>query len=133
MTDRPLPTIDAASEPYWNALREKRYTLPKCQDCGKHHFYPREICPFCTSDRIEWVAASGKGIVYSFTIVRRPSHEFFKDQAPFAVALVDLAEGPRVMTSLTDIKAEDVKIGMPVTVAFEEASPEVTVAKFRPA
>lgn len=133
MNDRPLPVVDTATEPYWSALREKRFTLPKCADCGKHHFYPREICPYCTSDKIEWVPASGKGTVYSFTIARRPSHPAFAEQAPLAIALVDLAEGPRLMTSLTGIKVEDVKIGMPVTVEFEEASPEVTVAKFRPA
>jgi hypothetical protein len=71
MSERPLPVPDAATAPYWDAAREHRLVMPKCADCGAFHFYPRTLCPSCSSSRIEWTACSGRAEVYSYTIVHR--------------------------------------------------------------
>jgi hypothetical protein len=82
MYDKPLPVIDGESRPYWDALKQHRLTLKRCHDCGKHHFYPRVLCPHCHSDAVEWVDACGTGTIYSFTIARRPAGPAFKADTP---------------------------------------------------
>lgn len=130
--DRPVPLPDADSRPYWQAAREGRLLIQRCQDCGKAIFYPRSICPHCMSDRIEWVRASGRGKVYSYTVVRR-APEQFAAETPYVVALVDLDEGVRMTTRVTGCPPEQVRIGMPVQVDFQTVSDEVALPVFRPA
>ncbi|WP_409450615.1 Zn-ribbon domain-containing OB-fold protein [Aquabacterium sp. J223] len=84
------------------------FELPKCTACERHHFYPRLVCPHCGADTLQWQPASGHGVVYSTTVVRRPNG------GDYNVALVDLAEGPRLMTRVEDIAPEAVVIGLPV-------------------
>src|SRR5437016_5339502 len=94
--DRPVPTPDAATAPYWQAAREHRLLLPRCLDCGRHHFYPRTLCPHCASPRIEWREVSGRGQVYSFTIVHRPPSPAFAADVPYVLASIALEEGPHL-------------------------------------
>lgn len=96
---------------YRDHLAAGRFELPRCLDCGKHHFYPRALCPHCASPRLEFQPASGKGVVYSTSVVRQ------KPEAggDYNVALIDLAEGPRLMSRVDGIAPTDVKIGMAVT------------------
>ncbi len=133
MTDKPLPQVDPESQPYWNAAREGRLLIKRCADCGKAHHYPRELCPHCHSDRVTWEQASGKGTVYTYTVARRPAGPAFKADTPYVVALVELAEGPRMMTNLVSVDLERVRIGLPVQVRFEAISDEITLPKFMPA
>jgi uncharacterized OB-fold protein len=95
---------------YKDKLAQGAFELQKCSGCGKHVFYPRVVCPHCGSDRLDWVAASGAGVVYSTTVVRR------KPEAggDYNVALVDLAEGPRMMSRVVGIEPAAVRIGMKV-------------------
>ena len=129
---KPLPTIDPGSRPYWDAAKEHRLSIPRCRDCGQHHFYPRELCPHCHSDALDWVDVSGKGEIYSFTIARKPAGPVYADDVPYIIAMIALDEGPRMLTNLVVEDVEAVRIGDRVTVQFEDVTEEVTLPKFAP-
>ncbi|HSV47113.1 MAG TPA: Zn-ribbon domain-containing OB-fold protein, partial [Ramlibacter sp.] len=107
----PAPVANADSQPYWAAARERRLVIRKCKACGELHFMPRHLCPVCWSDQLEWVDAKGSGSVHSFTIIRRASDPAFAPLVPYAVALVDLDEGPRMMANIVGADTLSVKIG----------------------
>ncbi len=133
MYDKPLPIVDPESAPYWAALKDRRLILKRCRDCGRHHFYPRALCPHCHSDDLEWAEARGTGSVYSYTVARRPAGPAFKADAPYVVAVVDLDEGARMMTNIVTDDVEAVRIGQRVAVQFDAVTDEVTLPRFKPA
>ncbi|MEJ8852418.1 Zn-ribbon domain-containing OB-fold protein [Variovorax rhizosphaerae] len=96
-----------ADERYFSALSDNRFEIPQCDNCGRHHFFPRVVCPHCGSTALRWVTPSGRGTVYSTTVVRRPDGDY-------TVCLLDLAEGPRLMSRVVEIAPDAVHIGMPV-------------------
>lgn len=96
---------------YLDKLAAGRFEIQKCAACAKHVFYPRVLCPHCGSGPLGWVTPSGRGTVYSTTVVRRKS----ADGGDYNVCLVDLAEGPRMMSRVAGLAPEQVKIGMPVS------------------
>jgi uncharacterized protein len=126
----PVPTLETA--PYWKGCRQHQLRIQRCTACGQHQFFPRIYCTRCFSDRLEWVDASGKARVLSFTIVRRPVSPAFANEVPYVVALVTLDEGPQMMTNIIGCAPEDMTIGMPVEVTFEDLSETVSIPKFRP-
>src|SRR5579859_1525131 len=132
MTDylRPLPVPDDDTMPYWDAAKQHRLVIQRCSDCARAIFYPRSVCPHCMSDRIAWIDASGRGTIYSYTVVHRAPPQFV-DSAPYVVALIDLAEGVRLMSNVEDCSPSDVSIGAAVEVTFDEVTPEITLPKFR--
>ncbi len=132
MTLPPLPRPYQDTAPYWDAAREHRFVLQRCTECGEHQFYPRGVCSHCLSSDLEWLEASGKGTVYSFSVNHRAPHPGFADKLPFVLAIVELAEGPRMMTNIVDCDPETVAIGMEVEVVFDDITEEVTLPKFRP-
>jgi uncharacterized OB-fold protein len=126
---RILPSPTPLSEPYWQGCRDGVLRLQHCTGCGRYQFYPRNLCSHCSGRELAWRDASGRGRVATFTVVRRgvsPAYE-----APYIVALIDLAEGPRMMSWLVDTEPEDVVIGAPVTVDFEAWSDDVSMPVFR--
>jgi uncharacterized OB-fold protein len=120
------PVVNAETKMFWEAAREGRFLVPFCSACGKAHWYPRAICPFCASDKIEWRNASGKGTIYTFSVMRR-----VKD--PYAIAHVTLAEGPTMLTNIVDCDFDKLKIGQPVTVVFQETEGGPPAPMFKPA
>ncbi len=128
--NRPLPVPDGDTRPYWDAAKERRLLIQRCQDCHRAIFYPRSICPHCASDRVAWIAASGRGTVYSYTVVHRAPAAFVGD-VPYVVALIELEEGVRLMSNIVGCSPSDVRIGGAVTVVFDDVTPEVTLPKFR--
>src|SRR5271155_3839893 len=106
------PVVNTESEAFFNATREGRFMIPVCTACSKAHWYPRAICPFCPSDKVEWREASGKGTIYTFSYMRRVKE-------PYVIAHVTLAEGPTMLTNIVDCDADDVRIGQAVTVVFQ--------------
>jgi uncharacterized OB-fold protein len=130
MYEKPLPIIDPDTAPYWRAACEHRLLIKHCSDCNRSHFYPRELCPHCHSDAVEWIEARGTGTVYSFTIARRPAGPAFKPDAPYVVAIVELDEGPRMMTNIVGSPPDSVRIGQRVEVRFEDVNEEVSLPKF---
>lgn len=132
MYEKPLPVMDPESQPYWDAMREQRLMLKRCRACGRHHHYPRELCPHCGSNEVEWTQAKGTGSVYSYTVARRPAGPAFKADTPYVVAIIELDEGARMMSNLVGIDPDQVRIGARVAVQFDAVTPEVTLPKFGP-
>ena len=124
MTDaaRPYPEPDGETQPFWDGVGAGRLRLQRCRVCARFVFYPRSVCPHCMAADLEWVDASGTGVVHAFTVVHRAAPGF-ADEAPYVVALVELAEGPRMMTRLLGVAPGEAEIGMAVEVAIEGEPP----------
>lgn len=131
--DKNLPQPTAETAAYWEGCRKHQLLIQRCTQCGHYQFYPRIVCTACMSDGIEWVQASGHGRVLSFTVIHRAVSAAYKAEVPYVLALIELDEGPTMMSNVVEIDAESVAIGLPVEVVFEEWSDEITIPKFRPA
>ena len=131
--NKPLPIPLPLTEEFWNAAKRHELVVQRCKQCGILIFYPRDACPSCLSQDLEWNQVSGKGRVYSYTVVRSPAHPGFKDDAPYIYGVVQIDEGPRMITNIVDCKIEDCHVDMPVTVVFDDVTPEITLIKFKPA
>ena len=131
--DRPLPTPNTFSQPFWDGTRRHELVLQKCNQCGTVRYYPRPRCPTCLSPDFEWTKMSGNGSIYSFTIVHRPLARWFAEKVPLVCAVVELDEGVRMISNVEDLDVHDVQIGMKVSVFFEDVTEEITLPKFRPA
>ena len=114
-------TIDRAS-PFWRSVDRRAMALPRCGACGRFHFYPRPVCPECWSDDLDWRPVCGRGTVWSYTIVRfaHGAHVGWKTRVPYAVALIELEEGVRMMGNVVDCAVESVRTGMAVQLAYRE-------------
>jgi uncharacterized OB-fold protein len=128
---KPLPKPSATSRPFWDAAKLHELKLQHCGACNAFIYYPRDRCPQCLSEKLEWRPVSGRGKVYSYTVVRRASTRSFADK-PYVLAIVELDEGPRMTTNI-ETAAEGVKVGMPVSVYFDDVTPDKTLVKFKPA
>ena len=130
--ERPIPHPDNVTAPYWSAAREHRLVMPHCQDCGKHHFYPHTLCPYCASPHIEWTQVSGNGSLYSYTVVNRAPSPAFAPDLPYVVAIVELDEGPHLMSNLVGCAPAQAKIGMRLKVAFRKVAEDSVLPVFEP-
>ena len=130
---KPLPRIDEESRGFWEALQRHELYVQRCRRCSTTRFYPRAVCPVCMSSDVEWVRCSGRGTVYSFTVTHQNQAPGFREELPYVLAIVELDEGPRVMTNVVGCAVDAVKVGMAVEVVFEDVTSDVTLAKFRPA
>jgi uncharacterized OB-fold protein len=130
----PLPVATPETRPFWEAARRHELSVQRCRACGRHFFYPRAVCPHCLADDVEWRRVSGRGTVHTFTVVHRGQRNF-PLPAPYVIAIVELDEGPRLMTNLVGIEPDPAKIriGLPVEVVFEDVSADVALPRFRPA
>ncbi len=129
---KPLPTVSDDGAPWWQAAREGRFLLQRCRSCARHQFPPRVLCSHCGARGLEWAEHEGLGTVYSFTIVHRPPEPAFLPDVPYVVAIIHLDAGPRMMSNVTGVPPEQVRIGMRVRPVFERATDEITLVKFRP-
>lgn len=129
---KPLPRPTPVSQEFWEGARRHELRLQRCTGCGEHIFYPRVVCPSCLSDGLEWVTASGKGKVYSYTVVRRAMHPSFRPDVPYVYAIVELEEGPHMPTNIVGCSHDDVSVDMPVEVVFDDVTEKMTLVKFRP-
>jgi uncharacterized OB-fold protein len=129
---RPVPPPDLVTAPYWRHAGEGKFALPRCGSCGRHHFYPRGACPHCGSTQIAWSEASGRGEVYSFSVVHRAPGPAFKDDVPYVVAIVKTDEGPHLLSRVVGVAPGAVKIGMRLKVSVQKVS-EVFLPVFSPA
>ena len=129
---KPVPVPTKETQPYWDGCKQHELRVQKCATCNHHQFYPRLYCTVCMSDQIEWVKASGRAKVLSYTIVHRPVTQAFSGDVPYVVAMVTLAEGPQMMTNIVGCEPEKVHIGMPVQVTFEDWTEEISIPKFKP-
>ncbi len=128
----PVPEITEAMRPFFAAAREHRVVVQRCCNCGKLRFPARELCSHCLARAAEWIEVSGRGTVYSFGVVHQVSHPAFAHLVPYAVVIVELAEGVRMTSNVVDCAPQALRIGMPVEAVFDPITPEVTLPRFRP-
>ena len=122
----PEPSINMETEAYWAAAKEGRFLLKKCNACGETHYYPRAICPYCLSSDTEWYEASGKGTIYTYSVMRR-------GDTPYAIAYVTLDEGVTMMSNIVDCDLDTLAIGQAVEVTFKPTEGDQALPVFRPA
>lgn len=130
---KPVPSIEESEKPFWEAAKRHELVMQRCLNCGRFRHPPAELCPVCLSSRLEWSRLSGQGKVYSWIVYHRAFHPAFASDVPYAVALIELEEGPRLFSNIIGCKLKDIHIGMPVEVTFEDVTPEIALPKFRPA
>jgi uncharacterized OB-fold protein len=127
----PLPQPDNVSAPYWKALAEGRLTFQECPACGHRQLYPRALCTACAGTP-EWRDATGRGTVHTYTVIRQNWAKPFRDRLPYVVAMVELDEGPRLMTGIVGCEPDDVRIGMEVEVAVVPVDDDIGLPYFAP-
>ena len=130
--DKPLPPIDERSRPWWEAAKRHELKVQRCQSCGHLAFPPAPMCPRCRGTEFGWLDVSGRGKVWSWTVFHKSYFPGFTDEIPYAVAIVELDEGPRMWTQVVGIDKSDLRMAMPVEAVFEDITDEVTLVKFRP-
>jgi uncharacterized OB-fold protein len=129
---KPLPVVTAENRPFWEGCKQGKLLLQYCDACRWYQFYPRLYCMKCGSLKTRWVEASGRGVVYSYTIIRQNKSPGFRDDVPYNVALIRLEEGPRMMSNVIDSAPGDLRVDLPVTVVFDPVSDEISLPRFRP-
>jgi len=125
----PRPTPE--TRPYWDGCRNGELKLQRCDSCGGYQFFPRMMCCHCDGDSVTWTRVSGRGRVRSYTVVRRPVSKAYAAETPYIVALVELEEGPTLMSNVTGCDPDAITVGMPVEVTFEKWTDEISIPKFR--
>ena len=131
---RPLPKLtEADTAEFWKRTRDAQLSYQQCGDCDGIVFYPRQHCTHCLGSNLQWRTASGRGTVYTFSVVRQSYHPFFRSQLPYAVAWIDLAEGPRILSNVVGLAdpGTQLEIGQPVVVEWEPHE-ELSIPLFKP-
>ena len=128
----PRPLHTETSKPFWEGTKRHELMLPRCRKCGSMFFYPREVCPVCLSPDIEWQRVSGRGRLHSYTVIHQPANRAFNQDVPYIYAMVQLDEGPRIISNLVECPIEQARIDMPVEATFDDVTPEWTLVKFKP-
>ena len=127
---KPTPDPTADTAPYWDGMKQGKLLLQTCAECGKARHYPRPVCPHCYAMEHRWREAKGSGTIHSWTISHHAFHPGFKPELPYILLTVDLAEGVRMQAQARGIEAAELKVGMPVKVAFEVATRELVLPVF---
>ena len=127
---KPTPEINDENRAFWEGCRQGELRVQKCSHCSHiRHLSP--ACPQCLKAEHEWVAANGRGTVYSWIVVHQRYNRAFEEDLPYNVTIVELDEGPRMVTSLVDVENQDIKAGTPVEVVFDRVTEEITLPKFK--
>ena len=128
---RPVPEVTPALAPYFAAARDRRLVVQRCVDCGALRFPPREICTRCLGRDVAWQEVSGRGEVFSYNVMHQVYHPAFASAVPYAVVVVKLEEGPKIITNVVDCPVDRIEVGMPVEVVFEEFDEGLALPKFQ--
>lgn len=126
-----LPVPEPDSQPFWDALRAGELRIQRCTACGELRHPPQPMCPRCNDFEHEWALMSGRGSVYSYVVSHQAVHASLRERTPFVTVLVELDEGPRMVTNLVDVPPDEVEIGMAVEVVFHEVDTEIVLPLFR--
>ena len=131
----PAPLVLPEVKVFWDGTAAGTLLLPRCTACSGFIWYPRPFCPSCASTSVEWVPASGRGTVYSYTVNRRGVADMsaYRDAGVYVLAYVELEEGPRIMTNIVDCDPDEVRIGQKVELVFHDTGQGTALARFRPA
>jgi uncharacterized protein len=127
---RPLPNIDGANQPFWQALRQREVRVQRCKNCGAHRFPATRFCPHCRSEGSEWQAVAPTGVLETWCVFHRA---YFEGLAvPYTVIQVRLDCGVRLFSNPVEVETDTLCIGMPVEAVFEDLTPDITLLKFKP-
>ncbi len=127
----PVPTEETAE--FWAGCMQRELRLQRCMSCNKYQFPPQGFCRHCSANNLNWTAVSGRGKVLSYTIVHWSPNPAYAADAPYSLALIQLDEGPRMLTNIVGCPPAEVRIGMEVAAVFEHCAPDITLPKFKPA
>jgi hypothetical protein len=127
----PTPKVTPETKPFWDATAEGVFLLQRCLNCGVLIWYPRYACPDCHSTNTGWEPASGRGTIYSHTVVSRGVADYL-GSPPFIFAIVELAEGPRITTNIVECELDAVHIGQEVEIVFHDTGNGPALTRFRP-
>ena len=128
---KPLPPTTPEMAPFWEAARRHELVVQRCRGCGAYRFPARDLCSRCLAREVEWTRVSGRGEIFSYAVMHQVYHPGFAGEVPYAVVVVALEEGARLVSNVVGCPAAALRIGMPVEVVFEDVTPEVTLPKFR--
>ena len=128
---KPLPELNDDNRPFWEACREGRLALQRCQACSHVRFPLSRVCPRCLDGGFEWHTLSGRGTVFSTVVYHQVYHPGFKGEVPYNVSLVQLEEGPRMYSNVVGVAPGAVRVGDAVQVVFDAVTPEITIPRFR--
>jgi uncharacterized protein len=126
---KPIPRPTPTEKPFYDGCARHELQLQHCQHCAHVLFYPRTLCDHCSSENLIWQVASGLGTIASYTVVRRSVSSDY--EAPYVIALIDLVEGPRMMSQIIDVDPGTLAVGLPVSVDFAAWSEDITLPVFR--
>jgi uncharacterized OB-fold protein len=129
----PRPLSPELTRPFWEAAKRHELVMPRCQTCDHLFFYPRSECPRCLSNRLEWMQVSGRGRLHTYTVIYQPANAAFRDDTPYVYAVVQLDEGPRLISNVVQCEIDTIRVDMPLEAIFDDVTPECTLVKFKPA
>jgi len=127
----PLPRVGGMSADFYRFCKEHELRFQRCTECGTWRHIPRDMCAKCGSFKWEWARSSGRGKLFSWTTATQSMMPQFADQVPYSPVIIELDEGVRMVTWLTDLEPDELRLGMPVEVAFDDVTAEVSLPKFR--
>lgn len=128
---KPLPLMDGLTQQFYAHCKQRELRFQRCSDCGAWRHVPRELCPQCGSWKWEWAKSSGRGTVFTWTVIARALHPTFQQDVPYAPVVIEMDEGVRVLSELVDCSPDELVMGMPVEVVFADVTAEITLPKFR--
>lgn len=128
---RPVPVIEHHTKPFWEGTKKGQLLIQKCNNCGQLIFFPRVMCHSCLSEDLGWLETKGKGVVYSFTIIRQGINPDFASMVPYAYAIIELDEGVRFIGNIVTDNLDEIKIGSKVEVIFEELTEDISIPLFK--
>ena len=132
VSQRPAPNPSPQSQPFWDGCAKEQLLLQQCSACQTYRHPPNPICPSCLSSEYQWVPSSGRGTVYTFSVVHQVFGRAWQALVPYVLAVITLAEGPRLLSNIVDVPPEDIHIGMSVEVFFQAVSEDAKIPLFRP-
>ena len=130
---RPLPRRRGMAGEFYEYCKKHELRFQRCTGCGTWRHVPRDMCAKCGSFNWEWAQSSGKGTLFSWTTVMQPMLPQFADRVPYSPVVIEMDEGVRILSELVDVPNEELRLGLPVEVVFDDVTPEVTLPKFRKA
>jgi uncharacterized protein len=131
--EKPIPVTDELSQPFWDAAKQHRLVIQRCGECRYYNHPPRPVCERCSSQRLEFATVSGRGTIYTFTVMHQPSVAGFEDEVPYITIVVELAEQPLLfmVSNLPYAEKDKIRIGGRVEVRFEKRGLELVLPQFR--
>ncbi len=129
---KPIPTPTVDTQEFWDSVRRHHMAIQRCDQCGSFRWPPNRACPECMSFESTWALVSGRGKVYTFILMHQLYHQGFASELPYPVAIVELEEGPRLVTNIVGCPIDQLRCDMPVELVYEDIGEEATLYKFRP-